>query len=63
MAKVYVTIYIEKEYSDEDLDRAESLGYSLIGAIRELGDDSEFDRFESTLDITSQYLPNGDSGD
>jgi hypothetical protein len=62
MAKVYVTVYIEKEYTDEDLDRAERRGYGLIEEVRELGNDNGFDLFESTLDVTSQYIY-GDSGE
>ena len=63
MAKVYVTVYVEKEFDYEDLDRAESQGYALIKKIRELGDDNEFDHFESNLDVTSRHIPSDDSDD
>ena len=61
MAKVYVTVYVEKEYIDEDLDRAERRGYDLIEGVRELGNGNEFDLFESTLDVTSRHISNGNS--
>jgi hypothetical protein len=58
-AKFKVRLYIEKEFVDEDLSRAEMMGYDLIREIREVGNDSEFDQFESNLDVTWNHIPNG----
>jgi len=61
--KVKVTVYLEKEYEADDIDQAEQRAHGLIQHLRGMADGTPFDHFESSMDVISTYIPNGDKDD